>query len=154
LEPPMVILITAYEQYALEGYDLDVVDYLVKPVSLERFAKACNKAKALFDLKHTNNPSLPDGETYFFVNVEYSMVKIVINEVDYVEGMKDYIKIHLTSTEKPIITRMSLKAVLEKLPEDRFVRIHKSYIVCILKVTAIKRDFVQIGEQDIPIGDS
>lgn len=152
--PPMIILITAYEEYALEGFDLDVVDYLVKPVSLERFVKACNKAKSIFDLKHSRNVSASDEHDHFFVNVEYSLVKIVVDEVCYVEGMKDYIKIHLTSTEKPVITRMSLKAILAKLPEDLFVRIHKSYIVCISRVTAIKRDFVVIGEQEIPIGES
>jgi len=154
VDPPMVILVTAYEEYALEGFDLDVVDYLVKPVSLERFVKACNKAKSLFDLKHSGNVPATGEPDHFFVNVEYSLVKIVVDDVRYVEGMKDYIKIYLTSAERPVITRMSLKAILEKLPGDRFVRIHKSYIVCIPKVTAIKRDFVQIGEQDIPIGES
>jgi DNA-binding LytR/AlgR family response regulator len=116
-----------------------VVDYLVKPVALERFIKACNKAKALFDLRQAKKTTSTTEQDLFFVNVEYSLVKIRVGEVCYVEGMKDYMKIHLTSADKPVITRMSLKAILEKLLPDRFIRIHKSYIVCGLKVMAIKK---------------
>lgn len=155
IEPPMIILVTAYEQYALEGFNLDVVDYLVKPVALERFIKACNKAKALFDLKQAKNTSakkeFPD---HFFANVEYSLVKIVLNDILYIEGLKDYIKIHLASATRPVITRMSLKAMEEKLPAEQFIRTHKSYIVSIPKVTSIKRDFIHIGEQEIPVSES
>jgi DNA-binding LytR/AlgR family response regulator len=155
IEPPMIILVTAYEQYALEGFNLDVVDYLVKPVALERFIKACNKAKALFDLKQTkNSPAKKEVPDHFFVNVEYSLVKIVLNDILYIEGLKDYIKIHLASARRPVITRMSLKAMEEKLPSEQFIRTHKSYIVAIPKVTSIKRDFVHIGEQEIPVSES
>lgn len=152
--PPMIILVTTYEQYALEGFDLDVVDYLVKPMALERFVKACNKAKSLFDLKQRNNLQPTEEPAHFFVHLEYSLVKIVVDEVGYVEGMKDYIKIHLDTSPGPVIIRMSLKGVMEKLPPEQFVRIHKSYIVCVPKVTSIKRDFLLIGEQEIPIGES
>lgn len=154
VDPPMVVLVTAYEQYALEGFDLDVVDYLVKPVALERFIKACNKAKALFDLRKGKDSTSADGPDHFFVNVEYRLVKITIDDVLYIEGLKDYIKIHLASKVRPVITRMSLKAIIKRLPSDKFVRIHKSYIVCMAKVTTIKRDFVQIGDLEIPIGES
>ena len=153
-QPPMVILVTAYEQYALEGYNLNVVDYLLKPVSFERFLKACNKAKELFDLKNENTitqkADLPD---HIFVNVEYTLVKILFSDLLFVEGYKDYIKIHLASTPKPVLTKMSLKAMEEKLPADKFIRIHKSYIVAANKITVIKRDLIYIGSNEIPVSD-
>ncbi len=154
-EPPLVILVTAYEKYALEGFNLSVVDYLLKPVPLERFIKACNKAKALFDLKGKSMQSPADvGIDHIFVNVEYTLVKIRFEEINYVEGLKDYIKIHLTSSPRPVITRMSLKSMEEKLPAMEFARVHKSYIVAINKITAIKRDFVCIHEIEIPVSES
>jgi len=154
-EPPMIILVTAYEQYALEGFNLSVVDYLVKPVALERFIKACNKAKSLFDLKNTKHASKKDDEAdHIFVNVEYSLVKIVFEDITFIEGLKDYMKIHLASTTKPVITRMSLKSIEEKLPANNFVRIHKSFIVAINKITSIKREVVCIKEKEIPVSES
>lgn len=154
-EPPMIILVTAYEQYALEGFNLSVVDYLVKPVALERFVKACNKAKALFDLRHLKtNASVDQGPDHFFVNVEYSLVKIIFSDILYVEGLKDYIKIHLSSATRPVITRMSLKSIEEKLPSDKFLRTHKSFIVAIDKITSVKRDFVCIKEAEIPVSET
>jgi DNA-binding LytR/AlgR family response regulator len=151
-EPPMVILVTAYEEYALEGFNLSVVDYLVKPVLLERFIKACNKAKQLYDLKKGKpQENTPD---HIFVNVEYSLVKIVLDDITFIEGLKDYIKIHLASLPRPVLTRMSLKAMEEKLPQGEFIRTHKSYIVALRKVTSVKRDFVCIHEIEIPIGES
>jgi DNA-binding LytR/AlgR family response regulator len=152
--PPMVILVTAYNKYALEGFELNVVDYLLKPVSMERFLKACNRAYELFQLKQKTPAStapteLPD----FFVNVEYSLVKIVAADVAWVEGLKDYVKIYLSSAAKPIITRMTFKALEEKLPEPAFVRTHKSYLAAVQKITAIKRDFVMIGDVEIPVSE-
>lgn len=150
-DPPMVILVTAYEQYALEGFNLSVVDYLLKPVDLERFIAACSKAKALYDLRH---PKASQEEDHFFVNVEYSLVKVVIDDILYVEGLKDYIKIHISASQRPVITRLSLKAIEEKLPSNRFVRVHKSFIVSIAKVTAVKRNVVCIGDAEIPVSES
>jgi DNA-binding LytR/AlgR family response regulator len=152
--PPMVILITAYEQYALEGYNLNVVDYLLKPVSFERFLKACNKAKELFDLKSdkgtVQKETIPD---HIFVNVEYTLVKILFSDILFIEGLKDYIKIHLASSHKPVLTKLSLKAMEEKLPSDKFIRIHKSYIVAADKITVIKRDIINIGSHEIPVSE-
>lgn len=153
-EPPLVILVTAYAQYALEGFNLSVVDYLVKPVALERFVKACNKAKSLFDLKQARQMSPGNLPDHFFVNVEYSLVKIVFEDITFVEGLKDYIKIHLASAPRPVITRMSLKSMEEKLPAHNFVRTHKSYIAAINKITSIKRDFICIREIEIPVSES
>ena len=127
---PMFILITAYEKYALDSYSFDVVDYLVKPVPLERFIKACNKAWELYQLK--NKPADASKETapdYIFVNVEYSLVKVVLANIMWIEGLKDYIKIHLHSTTRFIVTRMNMKDIEEQLPLTKFMRIHKSYIV-------------------------
>jgi DNA-binding LytR/AlgR family response regulator len=163
--PPMIILVTAYESYALEGYNFNVVDYLLKPVSFERFLKACNKAKELYDLKNDHaNQQLPDHldrlpdhlnrpPDHLFVNVEYTLVRISLADILFVEGLKDYLKIHLASSPKPILTKMSLKAMEEKLPAGKFMRVHKSFIVGIDKVTIIKRDFVCIGNQEIPVSD-
>jgi DNA-binding LytR/AlgR family response regulator len=151
-DPPLVILVTAYGQYALEGFNLSVVDYLLKPVALERFIAACSKAKALYDLKHPKMPTPEDN--HFFVNVEYSLVKVVIDDILYVEGLKDYIKIHVSTSQRPIITRLSLKSIEEKLPSTRFVRVHKSFIVSLSKVTTVKRNAVSIGDKEIPVSES
>lgn len=149
--PPIIILITAYEKYALDGYNLNVADYLLKPVSFERFLTACNKAKELFDLKTDRPKGQPAG--YLFVNVEYTLVKILFADILFVEGLKDYIKIHVASSSKPILTKMSLKAMEEKLPAGEFTRVHKSFIIAADKITVIKRDFACIGNQEIPVSD-
>jgi len=148
--PPMTILITAYEQYALEGYNLNVVDYLLKPVSFERFLKACNKAQERF--RWQQQPA-PEAADHFFVNVEYTLVKVVLSDILYVEGLKDYIKIHVASSKKPVITRMSMKAIEEKLPSSRFVRTHKSFIISASRITSIKRDLVCMGELELPLSE-
>lgn len=151
--PPMVVFITAYKEYAVEGFDLNAVDYLVKPVSFERFLKACNKAQELHTLQKQSSrkDELPD---YFFVYVEYNQVKISVSEILYIEGMKDYVKIFLTTSARPVITRMNLKAIEDKLIARRFVRIHRSYIISLDKIAAIKRDVVMIGKTELPVGES
>jgi DNA-binding LytR/AlgR family response regulator len=152
---PMIILITAYEKFALEGFNLDVVDYLVKPVSLDRFVKACNKAFELFQLKNrskeNNSEAAPD---YFFVNVEYSLLKVVRSDIKYIEGLKDYIKIHLNSSAKPVVTRMSMKAMEEQLPAGQFIRIHKSYIVSVAFITSVRKSSVMIGNEELPVSET
>jgi DNA-binding LytR/AlgR family response regulator len=152
-KPPMVIFITAYKEYAFEGFNYQAVDYLLKPVSFERFLKACNKAHDLFNLqsKPLQKDPLPD---YFFVYVEYNQVKIMIPDILYIEGMKDYVKIFLSSNQKPVMTRMSLKLLEEKLTGHQFVRTHKSYILSAKKITAIKRDLVCIGAIELPLSES
>jgi DNA-binding LytR/AlgR family response regulator len=150
-DPPLVILVTAYEQYALEGFDLNAVDYLLKPFSFERFLKACNRANDLFRLHQKGLAAPAAGEEYFFVNVEYSQIKIMVSDIMYVEGFKDYIKIYLSSASRPVLTRTSIKTIEEKVPATAFVRTHKSYLVAVLKITAIKRDLVCIGGKEIPV---
>ena len=155
-EKPIIILITAYKQYALESYNLDVTDYLVKPVSLDRFIKACNKANQLFELKSNKKsgkiPSItPD---YFFVNADYSMIKINFSDIIYIEGLKDYLKIHLKSAPHPVVTRMPMKTIEEELPASQFIRIHKSYIVSVSFITAIRKSSVFVDSLELPLGDT
>jgi DNA-binding LytR/AlgR family response regulator len=144
--PPMIILVTAYDKYALESYNLNVVDYLLKPISFERFIKACNKAKAIFDV---NN----EKADHLFVNVEYTLVKIPFNDILYIEGLKDYIKIYLESATKFILTKMSLKSIEDKLAGQRFLRVHKSFIIAVDKITVIKRDFAYVNDHEIPVSN-
>ncbi|MBB6112407.1 two component transcriptional regulator, LytTR family [Mucilaginibacter lappiensis] len=152
--PPLVILVTAYEKYALEGFELNVVDYVLKPFSFERFLKACNRANDLFKLQQSNKTIVPAMPEDFFVNVEYTLVKIVVADIDYIEGLKDYIKIHLSSSTKPVLTRMTIKAIEEKLPPPAFIRTHKSFLAAANKITTVKRDFVYIGQKEVPVSES
>jgi DNA-binding LytR/AlgR family response regulator len=149
---PMIILITAYEKYALQGFDLNVTDYLVKPVSLDRFINACNKAKELFELR--TQPKIAHNAGYFFVNVDYSLVKIMTADIVYIEGLKDYIKIHLKSSQRPIVTRVPIKTIEENLPANAFLRIHKSYIVSIAFISAVRKSSVFIDTLELPVSDS
>lgn len=150
---PMFILITAYEKYALEGYSLDVVDYLVKPVALDRFIKACNKAWELHKLRVGNQEEKKEAN-HFFINVDYSLLKVVFADIIWIEGLKDYIKIHLKSSSKPIVTRMSMKSLEEELPSSQFIRIHKSYIVSKDFITSVKKNSLFLGATELPIGES
>jgi DNA-binding LytR/AlgR family response regulator len=154
VQKPMVILITAYKQYALESYNLNVVDYLVKPVPLERFIAASNKALELFRLKNSSPADRNKPATYFFVNVDYSLLKIMFADIIWIEGLRDYIKIHLKSSSKPIVVRMSMRAVEDQVAASDFIRIHKSYIVAIESITAIKKSSVFIGDLELPVGDT
>jgi DNA-binding LytR/AlgR family response regulator len=150
--PPMIIFVTAYKEYAFDGFNLNAIDYLLKPVSFERFLKACNKAQELYNL--LQKPALKEEQPdYFFVYVEYNLVKVIISEILYIEGMKDYVKIFLSSAARPVITRMSMKAMEEKLSGHRFVRTHKSYIVSASKITAIKRDLICIDKIELPLSE-
>jgi two-component system LytT family response regulator len=152
---PMIILITAYEKYALEGFNLDVTDYLVKPVSLDRFIKACNKARQIFELRYQQkNATSPALQDYFFVNVDYSLVKISIPDIVYIEGLKDYIRIHLKNPQRPVVTRMPMKTIEEQLPASAFIRIHKSYIVSIAYISAVRKSSVFIDSIELPVSDT
>lgn len=150
-DQPLTILVTAYEKYALEGYAFNVVDYLLKPFSFERFLKACNRAQERLQLQQ---PASGEQPRDFFVHVEYTQVKIVVADVEYVEGLKDYVKIYLHGQPRPVMTRMTMKAIEEKLSSPAFIRTHKSYLVAAARVTAVKRDLICIGPKEIPIGDA
>lgn len=153
--PCMFILITAYEKHALEGFNLNVVDYLVKPVAIDRFIKACNKANELHRLKLKETPAakaLPND--FFFINVDYSLLKVLYADIVWIEGLKDYVKIHLKIPAKPIVARMSMKVLEEQLPSSLFLRIHKSYIISKSFITAIRKNSVFIQSLELPIGEN
>jgi DNA-binding LytR/AlgR family response regulator len=147
---PLVIFITAYEKYALDGYSLDVVDYLLKPVSFERFLKAVNKAHEKYKSRIANQPAAVD---YLFVNAEYNLVRIDFNDIAYIEGLRDYVKIFLFSASRPVITRLSMKTLEETLPSNNFVRVHKSFIVSLNKITSIRKARISILKAQIPISE-
>lgn len=161
-DKPLVIFVTAYEQYAVESFSMDVVDYLVKPVSLERFSLAVHKALKIFQAeKNINTPqaslsteaTLPK-EDFFFVNVEYSLVKISIQQVTHIEGLKDYIKIYLQGEKRPILTKMTMKSIEARVIDHLFMRVHKSFIVNLRKIDSIKHQRIKIGDYEIPVSDS
>ena len=157
-EKPLVIFVTAYSNYAVESYDLEVVDYLLKPVSMERFTKASLKAFENWQLRQ-RTPPIAEQKTapapaHFFVNVEYSLVKIMVDEITHIEGMKDYVKIFLTNVKRPILTKSTLKGFEEKLPEKQFLRVHKSFIINVDKVESIRSHQVTIGASEIPVSES
>ncbi len=154
---PLVIFTTAYSEYAVEGFELNAVDYLIKPFLFERFFKAVNKAYELFNLK--NNPQThqePESSApvkdYIFVKADYSSVKIYLKDILYLEGLKDYVKIH--TSEKKILTLITMKKIEEKLPSSNFVRVHRSFIVALDKIESIQRNRIVIKEKWIPVGNS
>ncbi len=144
---PLIIFTTAYEEYALKGYELDITDYLLKPIRFERFLKAVNKANALC----TSSSAQPELD-HVYVKSEYQTIKILFKDILYIEGLKDYVKIH--TTEKTIITRLNVKGIHSKLPSNKFVRVHRSFIVSLSKINAFQKQQIRIGNTEIPIGDA
>jgi DNA-binding LytR/AlgR family response regulator len=151
--PPMVIITTAFEAYALEGYDLNVIDYLVKPIPFERFLKAVNKAYDHFLLHHGNGKKEKPPSEFIFVHAEYRQIRIAADDIRYIEGLKDYVKIHLVNQPKPVLTRLNLKGMESKLPPAQFCRIHNSFIVSLSKITSVQKSQVFIGKDVIPVGE-
>jgi len=148
---PMVIFITAYRNYAVEGFDLDVLDYLVKPVSFDRFLKAVNKALEYQGFKQKEDSPNSNYPDYLFINTEYQLTKVFIHEITYIEGLRNYIRIHLAGPAKPLLSKLSLKAIEERLPAGKFARVHKSFIVGLDKISSVRNDIIRIGDRDIPL---
>ena len=151
---PMVIFITAYRNYAVEGFDLDVLDYLVKPVSFDRFLKAVNKALEYQGFKQKEESPNSNYPDYLFIHTEYQLTKVFIHEITYIEGLRNYIRIHLTGSARPLLSKLSLKSIEEKLPPGKYARVHKSFIVLLDKISSIRNDIIRIGERDIPLSRS
>lgn len=144
---PKVIITSAYDEFALKGYELDVADYLLKPFSFDRFVKSVDKVYNRLDVKANNNST-----DYIFVKTESRIEKIQIKEILYIQGMKDYLQIH--TTDRKIMTLQTFRNILEILPPNDFIRIHNSYIVSISKIETIERNRIRIGKDLIPISDS
>ena len=159
---PYFIFTTAYPEYALEGFDLNAIDYLVKPIPFPRFIKAINRVKEMMKLNDSSasfNFSSAGGEIksheddFIFVKSEYENLKIDINSIKHIQGLKDYLKIH-SDDAKPILTLMSFREIQSKLPENIFIRVHRSYIVNVNKITSIQKNRIIIKDERIPIGES
>lgn len=148
---PLVIFTTAYRKFAVEGFELDAVDYLLKPISEDRFQKAVSKAVEFWQYKH----AAKDVKGALFIRSEYRIVKIELQDIEYIEGLEDYIRIHLVNA-KPIMTLMTLKAATDKLPADKFKRIHRSYIVATDKIKTVvsRKVIMQHSGKELPISDS
>jgi two-component system, LytTR family, response regulator len=148
---PMVIFTTAHKKFAYEGFELEAIDYLLKPIDFDRFKKAVIKAIEFHQYKISPKET---GQENIFVRSEYKMVKISLAEIDYIEGLEDYIRIHITNA-RPVLTLMTLKAMLEKLPPGKFSRIHRSYIVPVNNVKSILNKKVTLSSnKELPISDS
>lgn len=147
---PMIIFTTAFSEYAAVSYELNAIDYLLKPINKDRFDQAISKANDYYLHLQSKEDS---GQQFLFVRAEYSLVKIALSEILYFETMDDYIKIHLKD-KKPILTLLSMKKMLERLPKNQFVRVHRSYIVPIEKISSVRGKSLFLGTQEIPIGES
>jgi DNA-binding LytR/AlgR family response regulator len=146
-----IILTTAYDQYAIKGYELNVTDYLLKPYSFERFVKAINKVMEYFS--HSGeNKTVYESDTFIFVKTEYRLERIDLNEILYIEGMKDYLRIICQG--KKIMTLQSFAKLEECLPANRFCRVHKSFIVAIDKIKSVERGVILIADQRIPVSNT
>jgi two-component system LytT family response regulator len=158
--PPIIVFTTAYSEYAVEGYKVDAVDYLLKPFGLDEFQRAANKVKRVYEQINDNDSAASqklsgiseDASTLFF-KTEHRIVKVDINDITYVEGMSEYMKIHLDSQPKPLIVLLSMKKLEERLPSN-FMRIHRSYIINLDKIVEVNKSRVIMGEDlYLPIGD-
>jgi DNA-binding LytR/AlgR family response regulator len=154
-DPPLVIFTTAYPNYALEGFELDALDYLLKPISFDRFLKAVNRATDQLNLqKASQSGNEPEGDEYFFVKADKKLVKVNYDEILYIEGLKDYVIIRLEQSR--VITLQTMKSLEDKLPQNKFRRIHRSFIVNIDKIHAVIGNMVEVLEKGqakhLPIG--
>ena len=146
----MVIFTTAHAQYAVESYTLNAVDYLLKPLQQNRFVQACDKAKDFYD--YLNNKK-SDSPNFLYIRSEYALKKIPFADILYLETMDDYIKIHQLG-KKPVLTLMSMKKMMERLPQTEFIRVHRSYIVPLSRIESVRGKSVSLGVIDLPIGAS
>jgi len=154
---PRIIFTTAYNHYAIEGYKVDAVDYLLKPFNYEEFLRAANKARINLELlegvKSVITPAGPSEPGYLFLKAEHQLIQVAYEDVLYVEAFRDYIKVHIKGNAKPLMSLTTLKSIEEKLPAGQFMRVHKSFIVSLGKIDTISKSAIHIGKSVITIGD-
>ena len=149
-----IIFTTAFDQYALEGFKVEALDYLLKPFDYAEFLEAANKASKWFSLIHEKQQTiLSDEKEFLFVKSEYKQLRIKLDDVLYFEGLKDYIKIWLKDNPKPILTLMSLKSLEEELPDTQFMRVHRSFIVSLKNIEIVERNQIIINKQRITVSE-
>jgi DNA-binding LytR/AlgR family response regulator len=146
----MVIFTTAYAEYAVEGFNLNAVDYLLKPFTFERFAQAVNKANDYHKFLYQNEET---KQAYLFIRADYSLYKIALADILFIEGLDDYLKIHIQDS-KTVVARMTMKALLQKLPETEFIRVHRSYIVPFSRIENVRNKVISLAGEEIPVGSS
>lgn len=150
---PFIIFTTAYSEFALEGYRVDAVDYLLKPFDYKDFLSAATRVRNRMEKEVTSEENLAaEVPSFIFVKVDSQIVRVEINDILYIEGYKDYVKIHLTGNSSPLLSLMSLKNLEEKLSGSGFLRIHRSYIISFARVDALLKNSVRIGKKTIPVG--
>jgi DNA-binding LytR/AlgR family response regulator len=145
---PPVIFTTAYSQYAVEGFNVDAIDYLLKPFDYERFFKAASKAREYLEFLSSQDLQMAS----IFVKVDYQLMKINLKDIELIEGLDDYIRIH--TKPKPVLTLMTLKSLQEKLPQHEFVRLHRSYIVPVSKIESFGKSKIKVAGKELPVGSS
>lgn len=152
-EKPYIIFTTAYSEYAIEGFRVEAIDYLLKPIGYNEFLKAVNKVKSLMDLKAIQSGRAKSTPDHIFVKSEYKLMRIELSEIKYIESMHEYIRIHLDK-DKPVMTLISLKSIEEQLPPGKFMRVHRSFIVNLEKIKVIERNRIVFDNSVyIPVGD-
>jgi two-component system, LytTR family, response regulator LytT len=151
--PPMIIFVTAYGEHALEGFRVDAIDYLLKPISYADFLKSANKARTWYEAQTRKPAEVSSNKDFLFIKSEYKILRINFDDIKYIEAMSEYIRIHLISS-KPVMTQLSMKGIEEKLPEDRFMRVHRSYIINLSKISVIERNRIVFdGSTYIPVSE-
>jgi len=150
---PKVIFTTAYKNYAIEGFKLEVVDYLVKPFSYQDFLKAIKRAEKLINLEKRSYENIESNNEFLYLKSNYKIKRINFNNIQYIEGLNDYVRIHAASSGEPIQSQVTLKTIESKLPAGKFMRIHRSFIVNLQKVETIDRGRIVFGKAYIPVGD-
>ena len=148
-----VIFTTAFEKYAIEGYKLNVIDYLLKPFSYEEFLRAAQKAHKLDELEAKVTPSIDANNQFLFLKSEYKIRRINFNDILYIEGLKDYIKVYVSDEIKPVISLNSIKSLEQKLPDTGFMRVHRSFIVNLNRIETIEHSRIMFGKVYIPVSD-
>jgi len=150
---PKIVFTTAYNHYAIEGYRVNAVDYLLKPFSYEEFLRAANKVLQITEEASNQFQTITADDEFIFLKVEYQWVRISLKDILYIESLKDYVKVHLDDAQKTVLSLISLKALEEKLPSSKFMRIHRSFIVCLDKINAISKNSIFIGKTEITVGE-